>query len=326
MSRPLRIQYRGAWYHVMNRGRRREEICLENNDYLAFIDLLQESAQMFNVGIAAYCLMPNHYHLLILTPDANLSRFMRHLDGVYTQRFNKSHKHDGQLFRGRYKSILIDEDRYLLELVRYIHRNPLKGALEDALGRYPWTSHKGYISNAKKWDWLHKKFILAMFSKNRSESMKRYRKFVSQESPEEISMVFESVRLPPILGSDRFIKWVKKHFFNDKQNSEIPESKSLAPSIEEIKTAICKFYSINEEDLLISKRGSANVPRNIAIYLARRLRGDNLDTIAKAFNIRAYSSVSSVVNRTRILLSKDRKLRKACEQINRNLTKGQAKT
>ncbi|MFV9692149.1 MAG: helix-turn-helix domain-containing protein [Desulfobacteria bacterium] len=93
-----------------------------------------------------------------------------------------------------------------------------------------------------------------------------------------------------------------------------------------MKTAICKFYSINAEDLLISKRGSANVPRNIAIYLARRLRGDNLDAIAKAFNIRAYSSVSSVVNRTRILLSKDRKLRKACEQINRNLTKGQAKT
>ena len=325
MSRPLRIQYRGAWYHVMNRGRRREEICLENNDYLAFIDLLQESAQMFNVGIAAYCLMPNHYHLLIQTPDANLSRFMRHLNGVYTQRFNRSHKHDGQLFRGRYKSILVDQDSYLLELVRYIHRNPLKAALEDDLGRYPWTSHDGYILNAKKWDWLHKNFILAMFSKNRSESIKRYREFVSQESPKEIFTVFESVRLPPILGSDRFIKWVKEHFFNNKHDKEIPESKSLAPSIKEIKTAICKFYCVNEEELLISKRGSVNAPRNIAIYLARRLRGDSLDAIAKTFNIRAYSSVSSVVNRTRILLSKDQKLRKACEQIGCNLTKGQAK-
>ena len=326
MSRPLRIQYPDAWYHVMNRGRRREEIYLEKNDYLAFVDLLQESAQMFNVRIAAYSLMPNHYHVLIQTPDPNLSRFMRHLDGVYTQRFNKSHKHDGQLFRGRYKSILIDQDSYLLELVRYIHRNPLKAALEETLGKYPWTSHKGYVSNAKKWNWLHKNFILAMFSKDGSESMKRYRKFVSQESPEEISIVFESVRLPPILGSDRFIKWVKKHFFNDKYNREIPESKSLAPSIEEIKSAICKFYSIDEKKLLISKRGSVNEPRNIALYLARRLKGDSLDAIAKAFNIRVYSSVSSVVNRTQILLSKDRKLRKSCEQITCNLIKGQAKT
>ena len=124
--------------------------------------------------------------------------------------------------------------------------------------------------------------------------------------------------------SDRFIEWVKKHFFNDKYNREIPESKSLAPSIEEIKTAICKFYSIDEKELLISKRGTVNEPRNIAICLARRLRGDSLDAIAKAFNIRAYSSVSSVVNWTQILLSKGRKLRKSCDQISRNLTKGQA--
>lgn len=94
-----------------------------------------------------------------------------------------------------------------------------------------------------------------MFSKNKNKSIKRYRKFVFQESPEKISSVFESVRLPPILESDRFIEWVKKHFFNDKYNKEIPESKSLAPSIEEIKTEICKFYSIDEKELLISKRG-----------------------------------------------------------------------
>ncbi len=114
MSRPLRIQYPDAWYHLMNRGRRREEIYIDKGDYIAFIELLHEASEVFNVCIAAYCLMSNHYHLLIQTPDGNLSRCMRHINGVYTQRFNRRHGHDGPLFRGRYRSILIDQDSYLL--------------------------------------------------------------------------------------------------------------------------------------------------------------------------------------------------------------------
>jgi len=103
MSRPLRIQYRDAWYHVMNRGRRGDNLFLEKGDHLRFKTLLSEASDLWKVKICAYCLMPNHYHLLIQTPDANLSRFMRHLNGIYTLRFNRYHKLDGQLFRGRYK-------------------------------------------------------------------------------------------------------------------------------------------------------------------------------------------------------------------------------
>ncbi len=112
MARPLRIQYKDAWYHVMNRGRRSENIYLDRDDFCLFTNLLKESSEQWGVHIAAYCLMSNHYHLLIQTPHANLSRFMRHIDGVYTQRFNRCHKLDGQLFRGRYKSILVGEDNY----------------------------------------------------------------------------------------------------------------------------------------------------------------------------------------------------------------------
>ena len=148
MAIPLRIQYPGAWYHVMNRGRRGEEIFSEKKDYLLFIDLLCEAVDMWGVKIAAYCMMPNHYHLLIQTPDTNLSRCMRYLNGIYTQRFNRYHHCDGQLFRGRYKSILIDADRYLLELARYIHRNPLKAGLVGRLSNYLWSGHRGYISDS----------------------------------------------------------------------------------------------------------------------------------------------------------------------------------
>ena len=113
MSRPLRIQYPDAWYHVMNRGRRGESVFHNGTDYLGFIELLKESVEMWQVRIAAYCLMPNHYNLLVQTPEANLSRCMRHINGVYTQRFNRSHSCDGQLFRGRYKCILVDADSYV---------------------------------------------------------------------------------------------------------------------------------------------------------------------------------------------------------------------
>lgn len=183
MSRTLRIQYPDAWYHVMNRGRRGEDVFKAKKDYSAFIDLLKELVEDYSVKIAAYCLMSNHYHLLVQTPQANISRAMRHLNGVYTQRFNKINHCDGQLFRGRFKSILVDADSYLLELLRYIHRNPLDSGIVDNIDKYNWSSHKAYLSEAKKWDWLHKRYMLSLFSMNRGESIKRYKQFVSKETP-----------------------------------------------------------------------------------------------------------------------------------------------
>ncbi|MBW1743346.1 MAG: transposase [Deltaproteobacteria bacterium] len=135
----------------MNRGRRGETIFKEKKDCLAFTDFLKDIVDMCNTRIAAYCLMTSHYNILIQTPDANLSRCMRHINGVYTQRFNRAHASDGHLFRGRYKSILVDADSYFLELVRYIHRNQLEVGLVDRLDSYTWSSHKGYLSDVKKW-------------------------------------------------------------------------------------------------------------------------------------------------------------------------------
>ena len=148
----------------MNRARRGQDLFVDKADYQQFIDLLQEITELFNVNVAAYCLMPTHYHLMLQTPNANLSRCMRHLNGVYTQRYNVSHRCDGTLFRGRYKSILVDADNYVLQLVRYIHRNPLAAGLVKRLDQYVWSSHKGYLSKAKKWNWLYKHFVLDMLT------------------------------------------------------------------------------------------------------------------------------------------------------------------
>ena len=119
MSRALRIDYPNAWHHVMNRARRGTELFIEKADYQLFIDLLKEVADLFTVNIAAFCLMPNHYHIMVQTPNANLSRCMRHLNGVYTQKYNIVHRCDGTLFRGRNKSILVDDDSYVLQRVTY---------------------------------------------------------------------------------------------------------------------------------------------------------------------------------------------------------------
>ncbi len=323
MSRPLRIEYPDAWYHVLNRGRRSENVFLNKKDYKSFLELLIESTELWNVRIAAYCLMPNHYHLLLQTPDANLSRCMRHINGIYTQRFNRLHQCDGQLFRGRFKSILIDVDSYLLQLVRYIHKNPLQGGLVDRLDAYGWSSHKAYISNAKKWDWLYKEFVLSMLSDDKKHHRQAYREFLAEDDFTEINKIFEGEKFPSVLGSERFINRIRDKFFDQKSHEEVPESRLLAPSRERIKRVVCETYRVDEEVLLKSKRGTFNEPRNVAIYLCRRLRADRLDEICQEFGMKRYSTASSVLERVKVHQSRDRRFQKRVEELRLILTKSQ---
>ena len=326
MARPLRIQFPDAWYHVMNRGKGGEKIFTDKGDYYAFIDLLKDCVEMWNIRVAAYCLMGTHYHVLLQTPDANVSRCMRHMNGVYTQYFNRTHGLDGHLFRGRYKSILVDSDAYLLELLRYIHRNPLEAGMVDRLESYQWSSHKGYLSRSEKWNWLHKDYVLKIFSNNMTEALKGYESFVNKKIPEEINRILGSRKWPSVIGKESFINWVKDTFFIQKRHVEVPESKSLAPDSEKIKGAVCREYDINEEDLLISKRGMTNEPRNTAIYLMRHLMGSKLEEIGREFGINNYSSVSTVIERTKQKATHDRKLRKRIEKLKIDLKVSQEQT
>ena len=326
MSRPLRIEYPGAWYHVMNRGRRGEEIYAERNDYRLFIEILEETADLFNVRIVAYCLMSNHYHLLIHTPDGNLSECMRQINGIYAQRFNRLHKFDGQLFRGRYKSILVDVDRYLLELLRYIHKNPLRAGLTKSINDYEWSSHRAYLSDAKKWDWLYKEFPLSLFSKELKEARREYKKFVGEDEEEGIAQIFQKKKLPSILGKKEFVYWVKNRFFEQKAHIEVPESKLLAPDKERIQELVCRTYGITKEELVISKRGTFNEPRNVSIYLTRIIRSDGLMDICKDYNLKKYSSASTVVENVKKKLAKDREFCNRVNELSKQLIKSQPET
>ena len=326
MARPLRIEYPGAWYHIMNRGRRGEKVFSDGKDYETFLILLQEAAEIFNLRVSAYCLMSNHYHLLVQTPNGNLSRVMRQINGVYTQRFNRRHRADGQLFRGRYKSILVEEDSYLLELLRYIHRNPVRAKMCTTVDEYPWSSHHGYISKAMKFEWLHKKFLLGMFSGQSGKAKKAYINFVHDKDSLEVTDFFSRRSLASVFGSSGFLEWVKGEFYEKKQHDEIPESRRLAPTVADIKKAVCQLYKIDKKKLEQTKRGQVNEPRNLAIYLARKHSGLRLSEIGSEFGLEKYSSVSSIVMRTEQLILQNKKLKKRLEKIRSSISKSQAKT
>jgi putative transposase len=323
MSRPLRIEYPGAWYLVMNRGRGRKKCLTGPKDYKQFIEILKETAGIWKLRIAAFGLMPNHYYLLVQTPNGNLSRCLRHIDGLYTQRFNRAHGTGGTLFRGRYKSILVEADGYLLSLVRFIHRNPLRAGLAKTMADYPWSSHRSYLSSAAMGSWFYKDFILSLFSEKKKERLKAYRRFVSLEDEEEMLEILGRKRWPSILGSKDFICRTKERFYSGKIGRDLPWSEELAPKLKQIQKAVEKFYGISKKELMSSQRGVFNEPRNMAIYLTRRLRGDSLNQIGIDYRINHYSSVSSAIERTKKWIAEDRKLRAKLDKFLSQLSKSQ---
>jgi len=312
----------------MNRARQGQVAFPLKQDKLAFLYLLKEASEMFHLNVSAWCLMENHYHLLVQTPEANLARCMRHINGVYTQKYNFRHGCDGTLFRGRYKTILVDGDNYVLQLVRYIHRNPLRAGLVEKLNQYEWSSHKAYLSESKNWNWMHKDFILGMMAKTgtRKDRIKKYRQFVNQEDSFTLRSFFESVRLPTIIGDNPFIDWVKESFFNGKLDRNIPQIKSLAPSNNEILKIVCEYYQIDEQRLIKVRRGKENLPRDVAMYFMRSVSGEPLLHIGEIMGLKKHSSVSGAVYRVKNKLPIDKELRKDVRLMMNMITKDQKDT
>jgi len=261
--------------------------------------------------------------VLLQTPQANIARAMRNINDVYTQRYNRKYGHDGQLFRGRYKSILVDGDSYLLQLVRHIHRNPVKTGLVNMLTDYKWSSHKGYLSVSKKWDRLYKDLIYGVLSKNKKEWIRRYRQFVSMEDDDEATHVLEGKKWPSAWRPDGFADWIKGRYHESKADDEVPQSKALDPGHEEILRTVCEYYAVDEDALYRAKRGATNEPRNVSIYLIRRLRRDTLKEIGRQFKIEKYSSVSSIIERVKKQMQEDTGLRKRVDELSSTATKSQ---
>ena len=192
------------------------------------------------------------------------------------------------------------EDEYLLGLVRYIHHNPLKACVVKFLEDYPWSSHHAYLGRGKPWEWVSTGHVLAQFSDDPARARTRYRRFMVEDDDEHIERVFSRKNLPAILGSQKFVQSIKDRFFASKLSAEVPQSRSLAPvPMESIVSAVCSACNVPPESLSSSARGVTNEARDIAIYLARSLRGDSLNAIGAYFGIEKYSTVGSAVGRVR---------------------------
>jgi len=220
MARPLRLEFAGALYHITSRGDRREDIYENDADRADFLSVLGEVCAQYNWVCHAYCLMSNHYHLLIETPDGNLSRGMRQLNGVYTQRFNRRHGRTGHVFQGRYKAILVDKNDYLLELARYIVLNPVRAQMVRSAKDWGWSSYRTTAGQAKGPEWLHTEWLLAAFGRRKGKAMDAYRRFVAegrnQPSP------WQGLRNQVYLGDGRFVEQMQRRIDKEKVLSEVP--------------------------------------------------------------------------------------------------------
>ena len=180
MARPLRIEFPGAYYHVMNRGGAGRKAFMDDVDRKSFVQLIGEASKIGSLILYAYCLLDTHYHLLLSTPEGNLSQIMRHINGVFTQRYNRRHAVDGPLFRGRFKSVLIDSDAYILEVIRYIHLNPVKAGIVKAPEDHRWTSHREYLGKKPQLKCLYKEEVLRRFSSNILHARRKFDLFVNE--------------------------------------------------------------------------------------------------------------------------------------------------
>ena len=248
MARPLRVEYPGALYHVTSRGNERKTTFKDNKDRNIFLETVQRTNHRYNFICHAYCLMGNHYHLLIETPDGNLSKGMRHLNGVYTQTFNRRHKRVGHVFQGRYKAILIQKESHLLEICRYVVLNPVRANMVKQPKDWKWSSYQATAGKGKphpcvKFDW-----ILGQFTEKRRAAEKKYREFVNAGIGRE--SIWKEVRGQSILGKEDFVDSLIGVVKGHEDIQEIPRSQRYLsrPDLDNMFSGI----SIDDKAILIT--------------------------------------------------------------------------
>jgi len=229
MARPLRIEFEDAFYHVMARGNARQDIFLNDADRVKFIDNLGRVAKRFDWVVWAWCLMDNHYHLLIQTRQPTLSKGMREVNGVYTQAFNRRHGRVGHVLQGRYKAILIDQDSYLLELSRYVVLNPVRAGLVQLASESSWSSYRAVMGKASAPDWLPVDDILSMFHIQRGPARRAYARFVSAGVGADDP--YDAVERAGFLGGETFMERVFDHIDHQTLSSEIARRDRPAASL-----------------------------------------------------------------------------------------------
>jgi REP element-mobilizing transposase RayT len=277
MARPLRIEYPDAVYHVTSRGNAKNKIFSDDQDRETFLTTLGSVVKRYNWLCHAYCLMNNHYHLMVETPDANLSIGMRQLNGIYTQKYNRRHHKPGHLFQGRFKAIVVQKENYLLELCRYVVLNPVRAGVVEKPEAWEWSSYRSTAGLRKERDYLTTDWILGLFNSKRSLAQKQYRVFVREGIHR--GFPWDELRGQVLLGEEGFVEKFKDLLEDKKQLKEIPR--------------LQRYVSRPTLDKIF--RGQkAKAQRDGSIHAAHMSHGYTLKEIADYLRIH-YTTVSKVI-------------------------------
>jgi REP element-mobilizing transposase RayT len=318
MARPIRIEFEGAVYHVASRGNERRKIFFSKKDYDKFKEYVGEAKEKYRFILHGYVLMTNHYHLLIETPEKNLSKIMHHINSSYTSYTNVKRKRSGHLFQGRFKAILVDKDSYLLELSRYLHLNPVRAKIAERPEDYPYSSYKTYILSQGE-TLVTRSTILEMFTTKEAESRTRYKSFVEASLGEDVESPLKKVYGGMILGGERFIKDVLGKVAEEQLEKEaVSHRKALrAPyGAEEVLQAVCKHYGILREE--ITSAGGGEV-RKICLYLLKKHTIAHTREIGDLLNM-SYAAAAKMYQRFAKELAKDEDLRRVVAGVGKKLS------
>jgi REP element-mobilizing transposase RayT len=302
MARPLRLSFENAVYHVMTRGNRKDAIFLSARDKDVFVDKMNETFAKYSFVCFAFCLVKNHYHLLIKTPFANISEGMHYLNASYANWFKAKHDIVGVVFQGRYKSIIVDEDTYALALSVYIHSNPPAKKYLGKLEEYKWSSYPDYMGIREPIvENLDTSLILSKFDNDYQKAMRKYRKYVLDYTGKQNPL--KDVHKGCVLGSEDFIAKIEQRIRLYGEKREVPQTKSLGlVSAEDVLNAITSSLSITRQEIFEKKRG--NMIRLMALFLMKKNAGLSLNQIGDLFKM-DYGAVAMATRRFEKRLKND---------------------
>lgn len=312
MARAIRIEFEDAFYHVTARGNEKRVIFKDSEDYKELIEIFMQAKRKYSVIICCYVLMSNHYHLLIGTPNGNLTKAMKFIQTKYAIYFNHRHRRSGHLFQGRYKALLVDKENYFLELSRYIHLNPLRAKVVRRLKDYPWSSYPEYIG-IRGSELIEPGIILEEISRNEADSYKSYREFCYEGKGANWEEFKKDIYGGFILASKRVTQEIKERLKKIKVSEEVPQIRKLKTrkSKEKILKEVSKYYKRPVSEVL-RKKGE---PRKVAIYLLRKHTDLDLRMISELVGGIHYSGISKIVSRLENESKSNSKLHKALCQI-----------
>ncbi len=310
MARPIRMDYTESFYHVLSRGNEKREIFYDEKDYFKFLDIISKMIERFKVEVHAYVLMKNHYHLLIRTKEANLSRAIQWLGVSYSVWFNRRHQRSGHLFQGRFKSFLIENDRYFTAMCLYIHGNPLRAGIVKGLSDYKWSSYQAYADKRYQVSWLMTGLVLGMYGGSRKKFLK-----AQQLSLGEKENLLDELRHGLYLGSEEFseecIQRIKKEDYREK-----PQVRLLLRN-RDVRALACKILERlgeKDPDLMLNFPRNRSPNRSIAMYILYQLGVYRNVDIGKVFGV-GYTAVTGAAKRGQEYLNSNRQLGKTVKKI-----------